>query len=372
MSQINLSGKIICSFCFFLIVLSICSCGGNNSNVPDVSGIKVSLETSRFDIDLYKTDTNKIADGLTQLKQKYRDFLDFYLDTLLELGIHGNYSDTNKALRELLTNRDYIGLHDTIINHYPDTKEIENELVKAFQFMKYYYPDYKVPRIIFLSSQLNKYSAFTVGSDIVGIGLDMFLGDDYVFYNSIEIPAYMHSHLRPSYIPVAALSVIYLEKHPFLMDDNSGNRTLLDMMIQRGKQQYYLHKVLPSTPDSVLFGFTQKQLDWCNKNEEKIYNFFIEHNYLYSNEMRTVFPYVTDGPCSDQISAESPGNTGTWLGYKMVLAYMNQHPKTSMPQLLNQPSSVDSTWYPQMTAQQMYSQHIDDTRFLEEAKYKPR
>ena len=148
-----MTNKRLCQLCYIFLVpvfILLTSCGEKNE-APDVSNIKVSLQTARFDRDLYAIDTNHIGAGLRQLAVKYPDFLNFYLDTLLGLGVNGNYSDTNKLLRELLTNKDYIGLRDTIAKHYPDTKAIENELVKGFQFMTHYYPDYKVPKIIFLS-----------------------------------------------------------------------------------------------------------------------------------------------------------------------------------------------------------------------------
>jgi len=338
-----------------MIVLSFGSCD-SGVHAPDVSGIKVQLQSRRLDKDIYKIDTNHISDGLRALQATYPDVLNFYLDTMMGFGIQGNYVDTNEGIRGglkvFLTYKDFVGLHDTINAHYPDTKDVEASLTKGFQNMKYYFPDYKVPQLVYFTSGLNKIGVLTYGKEVVFIGLDMFLGRQYPYYRSVSIPAYMDGHLTPAYIPVAVFSAIYQDDHTFQFD----NKTLLDMMIQKGKEQYYLHKILPGVPDSTLFGFTQTQIDWSTKNEAYVYNFFIANNMLYEKELRTTMPYISDGPFAKSLEPdgpkhESPGNIGTWIGYRIVSAYMAQHPKTTLSQLL--------------------MQNIESPQFLNDSKYRP-
>lgn len=340
-----------CLYLLALPVLFLFSCN-SGEKIPDVSAIKVDLQTQRFDRDLAALDTNQLPAGVVQLRQKYPDFLDFYLDTLMGFNIHGNYSDTAKGmifgLRGFLTHKDYRGVFDTVAVHYPDTKTVDAALTSGFRFMKYYYPNYQVPRIIYLVSGLNNWGAFTDGDNIIGVGLDMFLGGSYPFYAAVGLPDYLTEHLTPQYIPVAVFSAVYQSKHPFEMD----NKALLEMMLERGRQQYFLHHILPRTADSTLFGYTQKQLDWCHDNEGETYNFFIKQNLLYDKEFQKVARYVNDGPNSTGMPAQSPGNIGTWVGYQIVSSYMQRHKD--------------------VTLQQLMAQQIDAERFLVESRYKPK
>jgi len=327
------------------------SCKGGEK-IPDVSNIKIELQSQRLDKDLAALDTNKLPQGLQSLKAKYPDFLDFYLDTLMGFGIMGNYADSSKAiqlgLKGFLSQRDYRGVFDTVAVHFPDTKKEEAALINGFQFMKYYYPDYKVPRIIYVVSGLANWGAFTVGSNTLGIGLDMFLGPAYPFYKSVDLPDYMGKHFTPNYIPVAAFSAIYQDQHPFYAE----NRSLLDMMVQKGKQQYFVWKMLPYTPDSIRLAYTQKQMDWCQNNEAEVYNFFIKENLFYSKDWERVLRYVNEGPNSTGMPGQSPGNIGSWLGLQIVKAYMKQHPE--------------------MTLQQLLALNIEPQQFLEQSRYKPK
>lgn len=347
----NVFKKIQFICCLILTTAALYSCG-NSEKVPDVSNIRISIASQRLDYDLAGLDTNNLQPGLQALKAKYPDFLDFYLDTLMGFGIRGNYADTSKpvamGLRLFLTHKDYRGLFDTVLKHYPDTKEIDKELTDGFTFMKYYYPNYKLPKIIYLVSGLNNWGAFTYESSIIGIGLDMFLGGSYPFYRSVGLPDYMDKHLTPAYIPVAVFRSVYEDMHPFVME----NKTLLDMIVQRGKEQYFLQRVLPKTADTTLLGYSKFQLDWCQKNESEVYNYFIQKNLFYERDWQKILRYVNDGPTSTGMPAESPGNIGTWVGLQIVNAYMEQHPEATMQQMLAQP--------------------LDAQRFLEESKYKPK
>jgi hypothetical protein len=317
------------------LLLSAC---GNTNHAPDVSNVKVKLQTYRFDKDLYAIDTNHIGAGLSQLSAKYPDFLNFYLDTILAYDIHGNYNDTVKGIRDglriFLTYKDYVDLEDTIKQHFHDTKKEEEGLMSAFQYMKHYFPEYHVPKVLFVDLNLNKLPAFTIDTSILGICLDMFLGPQFPYYRSVGVPDYMAPHLRPDFIPVAAFNVIYNSRYPFITDD----RTMLDLIIQRGKQQYFLHQIFPHLPDSVLFAFSQRQTNWCNDNEALIYNFFTPN--LYNKEPNVIMPYVNDGPFAQGLEPvtepvkSTPANIGSFLGYKIVSSYMANHPKVSLSDLL--------------------------------------
>jgi hypothetical protein len=338
------SGKTIVAALLLTTTLSSCHDG---EKAPDVSGIKVTLNSARFDLDYYAIDTNHVSDGLKKLAEKYPDFLNYYLDTLREYNIHGNFSDTTDGVRNGvrtdLTFKDFVHLQDTIRLIFPNSKETDQMLSNGFRYMKYYFPEYKVPRIIYLNMELSKWPSFPMDSTTICIGLDMFLGDDFPYRAYIGLPDYTIAHRRKSYLPVSVFSTIYKMAHPFQPED----RTLLDAMLQRGREYYYLHKVLPGTPDSVIFGFTQKQLDWCTANEGLIYNFFIHGNLLYNHEMMNVMAYVTDGPFAKGIEDPndevkySPGNIGSWTGYRIVSAWMHEHPKTTLSQLVNQTDNPD-------------------------------
>lgn len=316
-----------------VLLLGFLAACHNESEAPKVAEEKIVLNVRRFDRDLAAIDTSHIAQRLVALQKKYPDFLDFWLDNLMQLGVNGHYSDTARGVREqlhtFLTYKDFRGLFDTVAKHYPDTKIIDEPLRKGFAYYKGYFPQRGIPKIVYFVSGLNNWGAVTVDTDIVAIGLDMFLGEAYPYYKSVGVPAYMYRQLRPESAPVFAFRAIYEDKHPF----EPENKTLLDMMIQRGKEQYFLSKILPFVPEDTRLGFSEQQLEWCKKNEAMIYNFFTKGNMLFETNWGKIIRYVNDGPNAAGMPPESPGNVGTWTGFQIVKAYANKHPKMSMEEL---------------------------------------
>ena len=51
-------------------------------------------------------------------------------------------------------------------------------------------------------------------------------------------------------------------------------------MIVKGKNWWLLDKLPPETPDSLITGYTQKQL-MRELNEGQIWNFFLDQNLFY-------------------------------------------------------------------------------------------
>ncbi len=325
--------KIAQSFYLTALMAAFVVAGCNSDNKPDVDNVVIELETRRLDRDLASLDTGKIRDELEVLKRKYPDFLDFYLDTLMGFGIRGNYDANSDAIRlglkPFLIHTDIRGVFDSVAQHFPDTKETEKELTRGFRYLKHYFPDYHVPQIVYFISGLNQWSVMTLDSAIIGIGLDMYLGSQYPFYSAVQIPQYVIRKCTPAYIAPNTFQAIYREKYPFVMED----RNLLDLMIQRGKEQYFLSRILPDQPDSVRFGFTQAQLNWCEANEPDVYNFFITQNLLYETSPNKIYRYIFDAPSAAGMPPESPGNIGSWIGYRIITAYLKQHPEMTMPEL---------------------------------------
>ncbi len=339
-----------CSIIVLLAVTISLGCGGDKA--PNVSNIPVSIKSQRLDKDLYALDTNNLAAGLIKLEQKYPDFLGFYLDTVMGFGINRVYADTNmaiqKGLHTFLTHEDYRGVFDTVLAHYPDEEEINKELSKGFQYVKHYFPTYDEPEIIYLVSGLNNYGALTYGTNTLGIGLDMFLGADYPFYKSVGIPEYFSKQLNQDYIPVAVFRTVYRERRPFMVEGNN----LLHMMIQSGKEMYFISKVLPFLDEHTRLAYTKEQLEWCEENEALVYDFFVREELFYEKNLQKVLRYVMDGPSATGMPSSSPGNIGSWLGLQIVKAYVEQHPNMSLIEVLDDETDAQS--------------------FLQQSKYKPK
>lgn len=330
--------------CYSMFVLT--GCDGKSNNV-DTSGVSIRYNSIRYDREVYNLDTTNLSRSLDSLGAKYPDFSAVYFNELTGFAMNQDRVLFEKSLHHFLTYKDYRNLYDTVQILFPDTKSIDKELETLCKHIKYYFPSQKWGTVYYFISGLNFWSAVTVDT-LIGVGLDMYLGKDYPYYASVQLPQYQIDRCEKTYIAVNVARAIQEDMFPY----NPEGKTLLDLMILKGKQLVFMKKVLPSVGDELLMGYTKEQLAWCKDNEGMIWSYFAKRNLLYSTEWQEMIRYVSDGPTSTGMPPESPGNIGSWIGWQIVKKYLAKNPSIS--------------W------QEMMSKKVESKILIQEATYNPR
>jgi hypothetical protein len=316
-----------------LIVLAcMAGCRSGNRKPPDVSGIPMQVHIDRFDREFMALDSMHVSAGLSDLYARYRTFLPVYLEHILNFGPYEDTSQLQAAeIRNFITARDIRQLQDTVNAHFPNMDDVAAQLRQGFRYIKYYFPQFRPPRVVTFISGLANYGAITADS-VLGIGLDMFLGPEFAPYGQVAdpYPGYMLYQFTKPYIAADCFKVIQQEMFPM-----PAGGTLLDQMIARGKQLYFLDRVMPDTPDSLKAGFTGTQLSWCQDNAQAIWQYFIQGNLLYIHDMQRIMHYIGPGPGTQGMPAPAPGDIGSWVGWQIVRKYMEEHPETTLEMLMS-------------------------------------
>lgn len=302
-----------------LLVTVFNSCTSDKSDV-DVSNIKVELTAQDFYQDFAKLDTLQLGKSLNELNAKYPSFLNFYLDTLLPFTpVNRQYENevATVAIKNIFKHKDYVHLTDTVSKVFTSTKSNTAAIKNMLQHVKYHLPEWALPtEVVYFVSYLNKWTCFTNGTTL-GVGLDMFLGENFRPYEAVGLPNYALINHSPENIPLWAAKAIYLEHE----NGDLFNKDLLGMIILNGKEIFYLEKMLPKMKFNLIMGYTPEQMKWCEQNEAFIFNTFLQQNLLFNKEFQNIVRYVSPGPNSAGFPQEAPGNIGTYIGYKILKAY---------------------------------------------------
>jgi len=330
---------------FLLIIFSI---GCTSSKDPDVSKIKVDIPIERFDKSFFSIDTNNTAAGLKELMKERPDFYTDFMQQIL--GVSG--SDTNKVTLDVskFFIRGYSSMYQSLSKQYSDINWLQKDIQKAFQYVKYYFPDYKTSKIILFLGPLDAPGVALTGSGIA-VGLHQFGGKDFSAYQSMEaqqlFPAYISRRFESQYIVVNCMKAVIEDIYP----DRSGAKGLVEQMIEKGKQWWLLDKFLPATPDSLKTGFTKQQLDWCEANEGLVWNdIIVTQKDLYTKDPMAMQNYIGEAPFTQSLGPSSPGNIGQWIGWQIVKKFADKNSSMSVSDVLK----------------------TDERKILEEAKYKPK
>ncbi|MEM9823146.1 MAG: hypothetical protein AAF985_18850 [Bacteroidota bacterium] len=298
-------------------------------NIPDVSAIPARVNIEHFDQDLFTIDTTQIGVGVERLRTKYPVFMkDIYLPEILPaLQDPSIFAAFVKApqIRQL---------YDTCQLVFGDFSDLSAEFAQAMQFYQYYFPQRKVPKVV---TYISEYSLgnFTF-ENILGVGLDFFLGANHASYDPQFFPAYIRRTMNKSHLVAKSIEALATG----MVGDPQKNQ-LLDIMVTNGKVLFIMDHLLPYAPDSIKLGYTSAQTQWCVDNELQIWSHLVGEELLYSTRMRDIRKLVDHSPNVPGMPNEAPGRVANWIGWQIVKSYVKQHPKMTFEDLLLLKDSQD-------------------------------
>jgi hypothetical protein len=314
-----------------MAVLFLAAC--NNSDKPDVSNIKVDLHLERLEQSFFRMDSNNVRTGLSELRNAHPGFYPFFMQEILML----NPMDTNSYayVRNLLTS--YRPINDSIQKKYANLNWLKDDLTETFKYVKYYYPDYRIPGIV---TYLSEFSApgVCVAPGYIGVGLHQFAGKNFSVYEAGPIremyPSYISRRFDKEYIVPGVVTAVVDDIYP----DKRAGLPLIEQMVEKGKQWWLADHFLPDAHDSLITGYTGKQLDWAENNEGDIWSYIMKNENLYSIEPETIQMYMEPGPYTQNMSDASPGQIGPWIGWQIVKKYASAHSSMKIPEILATPA----------------------------------
>lgn len=300
---------------FFVLSLLSYSCNNEVKITADTKTVAIT----RFEQELFACKTN------ADFEKLYKQHPEFYISFCRDiLNIQPEFSEHYyaEALRSFINYYGIQMLKHEVDSVFPDLTEIELQLSLAEVNFKKLLPDYTFPKFV---SYLSEYTYANVSYDtIIGIGLDMYLGSNYPLYKTaqIDFPEFMIKKLRKEYIAPNAMKALGIS----LFEHQLKDKRFLAFMLFEGKIRYMAKQLLPSINDTLIFGYTQAQIEWCRQNEPQMWAHYIEKKMLFSTEVERFMRYFNDGPftIADGVPQESAPSIGVYTGYRIIESYVKQ------------------------------------------------
>jgi len=297
-----------------IVVIISCltqACNPDNKLEEDISKMDIKLKIERFDREFAVTN----ASNLQTLKTAYPFmFSSQYHDSVW-------IAKTTDVFQQQLNVQ--------VAKVHGDLSDKNEEIIGLFQHLKYYFKEFREPRVITFISDVDYRNKTIVTDSIVLVAIDTYLGADNELYDRIY--DYIKQNLKPSQI-VPDLAEQYARKRIF----QSQRKSLLDEMIYSGKILYFKDIMLPSIPDEEKIGYSKADLEWAQINESNIWSHFVEHELLFSTNVKLAERFINPAPFSKfnlDLDAESPGRLGQYIGWQIVRAYAKNN-KVSIQDIL--------------------------------------
>ena len=290
----------------FLVLIPIiifCSCNRNDKLADEVAKINVDVKVNRFDREFAEAKPTDIP----SLKEKYP-----YL-------FPANYPDSIWAAK--LQDTLQLEVMDEVGKSFPDFVSEKEDMEWLFRYIKYYFPNYKIPRVVTVTSEVDYNNRIILTDSLLLVGLDNYLGSSHKFYQGIS--RYIANDLDKQYLTrdMASAFAKTVVAPP-------RDRTFLSQLVYYGKELYLMQQLMPQKNDAVIIGYAPDDLEWANVNEEQIWRYFIERELLYSTNSKLGPRFLDPAPFSKfelELDNESPGKIGRYIGWQIVKSFMENN-----------------------------------------------
>lgn len=222
-------------------------------------------------------------------------------------------------------------LHHEVSKKFPNLNSEEKKMHTLFQHIKYYFPKFKIPKVIAVTSDVDYAHSIVVTDNFLLISLDAYLGKDHKFYKGIQV--YLRKNFRRKEIPS---DIVFAYGKQWVPKPKA--RTFLGTMVYYGKILYLKDRLLPQTSDALKMGYTPKEIHWAKANEGQIWRYFVEKQLLFKTDTGLNEKFINEGPFTKfglQLDNQSPAQLGQYIGWHIVRQFMQRHPKVSLRKMLN-------------------------------------
>lgn len=317
--------NILILLCLFTLLAAGCK---KDPFRADISAIRADISVSRFEKEVFAADPSKLEEYIPVWKKEYGIFFQHF-SYILKLGPVDDpgYAD---RLRQFVTDRTNYTVYTKTMQAFPDLETFKNDLSLAFRHYRYYFGDKPVPRIITYISGFNQ-SAITDDS-LLAVGLDKYLGSGEELYRKIGVYNYLLNNMHPGKLVSDCMLFWGETEYPY----NDSINNLLTSMLYRGRLLYFASAMIPAQPDTLKWGFTERNLAFCRANEKSMWAYLVEKKLLFSTDRFTIDKFILEGPFTSDFGRESPGRAAVWLGYRIVSEYMAKNSDVTLQELMEE------------------------------------
>jgi gliding motility-associated lipoprotein GldB len=310
-------------------ILLLFSCTKNKECVeaPDISEISLELQVHRIDMDLFNIQTKKDLEEIIIQNP-------VFAESFLMRSQYPSDSILVDRFYQLLQDPNIDTLWQETQQVFGDFTEVENQFQDAFKRIKYFYPDFTVPKIKTVFSGLSR--DMYLSDTLIIIGLDYYLGKSATF-RPLNIPEYILKRYRKENIVPNTLLFISEQYN----STNPEDQSLLADMIFYGKAFLFSKQMLPCVPDSIFLGYTPQEMIDIYNNEGIIWANFIENELLYETNHSLKDKFISERPYTYEISQNCPGRIGRWVGWQIIRGYQQRNKDLSFQEIMADPNAQE-------------------------------
>lgn len=270
--------------------------------------------------------TGKSRDQIRTFLNENQEFARLYFNTTR----FRNDTALVSALYTRINDPELNVLYQQVTDEFADMADVRNQLAEAFTNINKDFPTFRPPKVVttvtgFMGPDL------VVTDSLIIIGLDYFAGPKAKYHPPrTEFPDYILRRYQKPYIAPAIVFAISDKYNA----TNRADQSLLADMVYYGKGYVFTKTMLPEAADSLVIGYSNRQLTDTYASQGAVWAHFIDNQLLYQINPAIKQRYMNERPFTAEISTQCPGAIGRWLGWRIVGRYHDTNTSVSIADLM--------------------------------------
>lgn len=305
---------------FFVgLVALVISCNTKDSSFAQIEGKNINIQIIRNDQVLFACkNANEVQAFLEQNKAinlAYFEITEAEIPALSQ-KLYGFIS--NETLSEFYKK--------TVSKEFIDANVLQEQLKESLGKYASLYPNAPIPKVYFYFTGFAG-KDMLVNDSTLAIGLDYFAGKKASYRPQVydyQLKKYEPANILPSAFNTLAMKYANIDPK---------DQTLIADVVFYGKCFAFTKTLLPNTADSLLLGYTTKEIVDLEASQKVVWGHFIDNKLLFETNTFKKSKYTEERPNTPEINPECPGAVGRWLGLKITESYLKNN-KVTLAQLM--------------------------------------
>ena len=312
--------NIFKSMLMIIASLVVYSCESSSDTSFSIKEEYPPVKIKRMDIEIYRY-PSMTAEKQTSFNAEMESGISALL-TMLNMG----HPDDSAYMKYV--NSEAVKMFTPEVEEvFSDIADLENVLGGVKQNMKKELPHINMCEIYSIVSPY-KQSIYIADSTMLLV-LNHYLGAEHKAYDGFE--EYIKKTKQAKYIPYDIVEATIGTFNPY---ETTGDEMVLSKMLFAGAIVEAKMRIVPEASLSLALGYDEKELEWVEDNQQQLWNALVSKELLYSTSYMDINQLLSLTPCSSILHQQAPGRVGRYLGYKIIRAYLEKNPSTTLSQLL--------------------------------------
>jgi hypothetical protein len=300
-----------------LLVFMLISCKRDPLRI-NIQGVNTGISFVNLDSLLLHTDHKELSVLNQKCKKDLGDIYSYEVGYCIKLADDSD-SSFQKGIRLFLKDPYVQRLEERISQHFGNLSAKKREIDDGFKHLKVHFPHLKMPKKIVFMNSLFVSSAFSTENEI-GIGLERYLGSKVDVIKELPyqtFPEWEKEAMDEQYVSRDALAS-WIATH--LAEEVDGN--LAEKMVRWGKVLYLTQAAFPEKDPSFIMRYSKKDYNWALENEYALWNYLADEKLLFKIDELNIKNLLGEGPFTPGLPEKGPDRLGQFLGYRIILKYM--------------------------------------------------